>query len=289
MNGATRDVQDRLAFAGRVAREAGARILDHYGATTHETKRGGSPVTAADLAANEWIVGAIQREWPGEAILAEESADSAARTGAPLIWEVDPLDGTKEFLAQNGEFSVMIGLVEGDRAVMGVVYIPVRGLLYWAATGEGAWAEDEHGLRRLRCVEPQARTLRMVGSRSHADDTLLAMQRALRIDDVQPSGSVGIKCALIAEGERDVYVHPVPYLREWDTCAAEVLLREAGGEVTDCRGERLRYNKPDTRQPDGILACAAGAHASILGDIRPLYLAAAARRAGAAGEPDAKR
>ena len=266
-----------------MAREAGERVLLHYGRTAHQTKEGGSPVTAADLASNEWIVRSIREAWPGEAILAEESADSASRLGADLVWLVDPLDGTKEFLAQNGEFSVMIGLVAGGRSVMGVVYVPVRGLLYRAAEGEGAWAEDAGGSRRLRCAVPSPEALRMVGSRSHGDETIDAMQRALGVVDVRPSGSVGIKCALIAEGERDLYVHPVPYLQEWDTCAAEVLLREAGGEVTDCRGGRLRYNKQDPSQPDGIVACAAEIHARVLALIRPLYETAVARRAGAGG------
>jgi 3'(2'), 5'-bisphosphate nucleotidase len=105
-----------------------------------------------------------------------------------------------------------------------------------------------------------------------------AIRDALGIRDVEPSGSVGIKCALIAEGQRDLYVHPVPYLKEWDTCAPEVLLAEAGGRVTDCRGEPLRYNKLDPAQPHGIVACAAAIHADVLARIRPLYEAGVANR-----------
>lgn len=271
LSSATPDVRERLAFASRVAREAGDRILGHYGATGHETKAGGSPVTAADLASNEWIVNSIRSAWPGEAILAEESADSADRLISDRVWVVDPLDGTREFLAQNGEFSVMIGFVTGGRPVVGVVLVPVRGLLYAAAAGEGAWAEESGERRRLRCHAARPGGLRLVGSRSHPDPLIEAMRERLGITDVRPSGSVGIKCALIAEGERDLYVHPVPYLKEWDTCAAEVLLREAGGVVTDCRGEPLVYNKPDPTQPDGILACAASVHATVLEQIGPIY------------------
>jgi 3'(2'), 5'-bisphosphate nucleotidase len=109
------------------------------------------------------------------------------------------------------------------------------------------------------------------------------MQRALRITDVQPSGSVGIKCALIAEGKRDLYIHPVPYLKEWDTCAPEVLLREAGGRVTDCLGGPLRYNKTEPAQAHGIVACAAEIHAEVMRVIAPLYESALSGRSGESG------
>ncbi|MCI0433308.1 MAG: 3'(2'),5'-bisphosphate nucleotidase CysQ [Gemmatimonadetes bacterium] len=281
MNSATRDARERLAVAGRIAREAGESILRHYGRTAHDTKDGGSPVTAADLEANEHIVTAIRKAWPGEAILAEESRDSRERLDADLVWLVDPLDGTREFLARNGEFSVMIGLVVSGVPILGVVYVPVRRLLYRAAAGDGAWAEEAGSVRRLRCAAPAPSALRMVGSRSHGDATIEAIRAALGVVEVRPSGSVGLKCALIAEGECDVYVHPVPYLSEWDTCAPEVILREAGGEVTDCVGERLGYNKAEPSQPHGIIACASEVHAQVLAGIRPLYDAAVARRAGA--------
>ncbi|MGH7501722.1 MAG: 3'(2'),5'-bisphosphate nucleotidase CysQ family protein [Longimicrobiales bacterium] len=280
MSSATTDVRERLAFAGQVAREAGERILRHYGATGHQTKVGGSPVTAADLASNEWIVSEIVRAWPADAILAEESVDSADRLSAERVWLVDPLDGTREFLARNGEFSVMIGLVEAGRPVLGVVYVPVRGLLYAAAEGEGAWAEQGGKRRRLQCAPARIEGLRLVGSRSHGDPTIEAMRDRLGIRDVKPSGSVGIKCALIAEGDRDLYVHPVPHLKEWDTCAAEVLLREAGGAVTDCQGAALAYNKPDPVQPHGIVACAADVYAEVMVRIGPVYETAIARRSG---------
>jgi 3'(2'), 5'-bisphosphate nucleotidase len=204
-------------------------------------------------------------------VLSEESADSAARLSAGRVWIVDPLDGTREFLAQNGEFAVMVGLAVDGRAVLGAVYLPEPDLLYLGGDGLGAWLEaggERTALRAERC-DPAA--LRLVGSRSHPDALLLRIQEALGITDVRPSGSVGVKCGLIARGERDLYVHPVPYLREWDTCAPEAILRAAGGEVTDCLGEPLRYNKADPVQPHGIVACAPGALATVLERMRPLY------------------
>jgi len=255
-------------------------VLAHYGQSEHETKAGGSPVTAADLASNAHIVAAIRSAYPEDAVLSEESADDGSRVGAARVWVVDPLDGTREFLSGNGEFSVMIGLLEADEPVLGVVHVPVTETTYAAARGVGAWVETRPGGRRVLEGGGGARpVIRMVGSRSHGDPLLDRMAEALGVADVQPSGSVGIKCARIAEGERDLYIHPVPYLKEWDTCAPEVVLREAGGTVTDCRGRALVYNKAHPTQPDGILASVASLHDRVLATIGPLYAAESAARA----------
>lgn len=250
-----------IEVAVRLAREAGAAAMRHYGVVEARRKAGGSPVTAADHAANRVIVEGLGRAFPADGILSEESKDRPDRLGLRRVWIVDPLDGTREFLSENGEFSVMIGLAVDGAAVLGVVYRPVGDRLYAAVQGNGAWREVEGGARES--LEPDSvgagAALRMVGSRSHPDPLIERMRGALGIEDVAPSGSVGLKCALIAEGRRDIYVHPVPYLKEWDTCAPELLVREAGGTVTDCRGRALRYNKADPRQPHGILALGRGA------------------------------
>jgi 3'(2'), 5'-bisphosphate nucleotidase len=170
----------------------------------------------------------------------------------------------------------MIGLAVGGRAVLGAVYQPADDVLFAAAEGEGASITRGGETVPLRCGEPGAEGLRLVGSRSHPDPLLARMQEALGITDVRPSGSVGVKCGSIALGERDLYVHPVPYLKEWDTCAPEAILREAGGEVTDCRGEPLRYNKPDPRHPHGIVACGPGVLERVRTPIRRVYEAVAA-------------
>ena len=233
-------------------------------------------MTAADHAANAVIVDLLRGAFPDDAVLSEESADSADRLRARRVWIVDPLDGTKEFLAQNGEFAVMIGLAVDGRAVLGVVHQPAGDLLLYAAEGGGTWREDAGAPPvRLRCTDADPRALRLVGSRSHPDALLVRIQQALGITDVRPSGSVGVQCGLIVRGERDLYVHPVPYLSEWDTCAPEVLVREAGGFVGDCTGAPLRYNKPVPRQPHGIVACGPGAVGPVLEQVRALYGAAA--------------
>jgi 3'(2'), 5'-bisphosphate nucleotidase len=251
------DLQHELDTARRAARLAGERILEHYGSDRYDVKKGGSPVTAADLASSRAIIAALTEAFPDDAILCEETADDPTRLTARRVWIIDPLDGTREFLAMNGEFSVMIGLVEDGEPVVGVVYLPAPGTMYWAAAGAGAWLEEKGTRTPLRAGGPPG-AMRIVVSRSHADATVEALCAALPITERRPSGSVGIKCGLIARGECDLYAHPVPYMGEWDTCAPEVILREAGGTVLDCTGEPLRYNKADPHQPAGILACAPG-------------------------------
>jgi 3'(2'), 5'-bisphosphate nucleotidase len=260
-----------LDTAVLLARRAGAAALPHYGSARAEYKGDASPVTAADHAANDVIVAGLRAAFPLDAILSEESKDSAARLSARRVWIVDPLDGTKEFLAQNGEFSVMIGLAVEGEAVLGVVYLPDGDILYSAARGLGAWVERGGRRERLQRAPASMDALRLVGSRSHAEPLVERMSEALGITDVLPCGSVGVKCARIVEDVRDLYVHPVPYLKEWDTCAPEVVVREAGGWVSDCRGEPLVYNKPRPVQPHGILACAPGVAERALREVRPLY------------------
>lgn len=268
--------EQRLALACAAARAGGAEVRRRYGATEHSLKSEGDPVTEADLAANRAVLALLGASDPGTPVLSEESRDDGRRQGHDEIWVVDPLDGTKEFLARNGEFAVMVGLARGGRAALGAVYLPAVDVLYAGLVGTGAWVERPGRPReQLTCVQADVSRLRMVGSRSHPDALLVAMQAALGVTDVEPAGSVGVKCGRIAEGRRDVYIHPVPYLKEWDTCAPEAVLRAAGGTVTDCRGETLRYNKAKPVQPDGIVACGPGAADFVLRKIGPLYDAAA--------------
>lgn len=259
-----------LRAAVLAARLGGEAAMPFYGRAVATAKEGGSPVTDADHASNRAVVQALRAAFPADAVLSEESADTPERLRAARVWIVDPLDGTREFLARNGEFAVMVGLAMDGRAVLGAVFLPALGTLYYAAEGAGAWAERGNGPLRLQA--PAGGTPpRLVGSRSHPDPLLAAIQAGLGAGEVQPAGSVGLKCARVVEGHSDLYVHPVPYLREWDTCAPEVVVREAGGTVTDCLGAPLRYNKPDPVQPHGIVAAAPGLSEAALAVITPLY------------------
>jgi 3'(2'), 5'-bisphosphate nucleotidase len=258
-----------LAVARDAAVRAGAAIMRFYGDAAHVLKEGGSPVSAADHASNDVILAALRDAFPGDAILSEETKDSPERLSSERVWIVDPLDGTKEFLAGIGEFAVMIALLVDGQLKVGVVYKPADDVLYYATAGSGAYRVEGAGAgagegERLTCA-PAGEFVRVVGSRSHADPLVAELCRRHAFTDIEPCGSVGLKCTRIAEGLRDLYLHPVPYMGEWDTAAPEIILAEAGGAVTDCRGKPLEYNKANPRQPHGILA----AHPALVQKILP--------------------
>jgi 3'(2'), 5'-bisphosphate nucleotidase len=264
-----------LRVAERLARDAGAAAMRFYGTAVADAGTAASPVTDADRASNEVIVAGLAAAFPDDAVLSEESRDPEARLDAARVWIVDPLDGTKEFLARNGEFAVMIGLAIDGWPALGVVYMPAAETLYSAVEGRGARVERDGRRRRLICPARAAHGAgaapRMVGSRSHPDPLTERMRHELGAGPPRPAGSVALKCALLAEGECDLYVHPVPYLKEWDTCAPELILREAGGTVTDCLGDPLRYNKPDPVQPHGILARTPAVDAAVVARVIAVY------------------
>jgi 3'(2'), 5'-bisphosphate nucleotidase len=257
-----------LLTAIRAVLLGGRSTLPHYRSDFLQTseKSPGDPVTEADHASNRAILSVLGCECPRDPILSEESDRPDAASTARRLWVVDPLDGTREFMDGIDEFAVMVGLAEAGHATLGAFYVPGSGRLYVGVADGGAWMADcrmrsepdssiEVGELRPLCVGgPAADRVRLVRSRSHPDERLQAIEDALPTVEVIPSGSVGVKCARIAERSADLYVHPVPYLKEWDTCAPEAVLRGAGGRVTDCGGGPLRYGKPDPRQPSGILA-----------------------------------
>lgn len=214
------------------------------------------PVTLADHAANDAILEFL-RDRTAQPVLSEESKPPKELSDAERLWIVDPLDGTKEFIARNGEFSVMVGLAEKGAALLGAVYQPAVGRLYLGDVARGSWLVKDPGTSSetrstLRISGSSNEPLRLIRSRSHPDPALADLESRLAPVDVVISGSVGIKCARIARGEADLYVHPVSFLKEWDTCAPEAVLRGAGGVVTDCAGRALVYGKPTPVQPGGI-------------------------------------
>lgn len=255
--------EEELNVARELSRHAGSLVRAVYQDQTRfaiSFKDGHEPLTRADRESNDFIVSQLQQRYPHDAVLAEESVDDSSRLANTRVWIVDPLDGTKEFIAQNGEFAVMIGLAVECRSIVGAVYLPARDLLYYAAEGSGCWCEEGND-RPPRRLQSSAVSFpsqaRIVMSRSHLKDS----EKEL-IDKLQPaeriiSGSVGVKLSLIAEQKADIYLSTTTQgIKEWDTCAPEIILREAGGTVTSIDGQPLRYNKPAVQQGGGILACA---------------------------------
>lgn len=227
-----------------LAHEAGRQILQIYEDDFAVTaKADASPLTAADLASHRTIVAGLQTLTPDIPILSEESAaiDTAERLSWPRFWLVDPLDGTKEFIKRNGEFTVNIALIEQHQPVLGVVLIPVEDRCYYAARGYGAFCRSGSTEAHLISVsQPCHDPVRVVGSRSHAG---AAQQRFLERLGWHELLSVGssLKFCLIAEGRADVYPRFGP-TSEWDTAAAQAIVEQAGGRVVTLQGERLLYN-----------------------------------------------
>ncbi len=254
-----------LLLAVRAVVVGGRAACRHYGGPLRVTDKGkDDPVTAADHASDRAIREVLARDRPGDPILSEESPPPDGVRSPGRLWIVDPLDGTKEFIAGNGEFSVMVGLAQDGGATLGAVYQPAAQLIFAGLTARGAWRlEGAAGGWRVSPLRVDRYAAvrgppRLVRSRSHADARLARLVESLGEVEEVVSGSVGIKCALVAAGAADLYVHPVPYLKEWDTCAPEAVLRGAGGVVSDCSGAALRYGKPDPRQPAGIFAARPG-------------------------------
>jgi 3'(2'), 5'-bisphosphate nucleotidase len=263
-----------LGAAIRLAREAGAAALEHYGGPlniVHKSEND-DPVTQADHAANDVIIAGLQREFPADGILSEETLDTVRRLSLARVWMIDPLDGTKGFIEGNGDFAVQIGLVEEGTPVVGVVYQPVPGVLHYAARGAGAWVvrPGAEAARLRASSEIEFARMRLAASRNHHSPRMSAVMRALGVSEEIRRGSVGIKTGLIAERQCDLYIHLSPRTKQWDTCAPEAILAEAGGRLTDLWGEPLRYNTEDVQNRNGIVASNAAAHPLVIARLAPL-------------------
>ncbi len=263
--------KEELKYAENLVREAG-KILMRFYESNYEinTKKQNEPVTQADKASNEFITTQLQKNFPDYGILAEESKDDFKRLILERVWLVDPMDGTREFIDKIGQFSVMIGLVEKHRPVLGVVFQPTTNKLYSAVKNQGAYLTIGNERTRLRVSDVEEITkMRLVVSRSHRAKLVDAMKEALGIQQEVSSGSVGLKVGLLAEAQSDLYLHPNSKTKEWDTCAPDIILQEAGGIMTDLWGEPLQYNKQDVYNRRGFIASNGRRHFEIVERIQP--------------------
>jgi len=252
-----------LDEAVQIAADAGRRILEVYdGDFDAMRKRDGSPLTEADRASHQLIVARLGELTPHLPVLSEESAaaDYAERATWERFWLVDPLDGTREFVKRNGEFTVNIALVEGERPVLGVVHVPVSGVTYTGCAGGGAWkAEGDAPARPIHAGSYDGGSARVVASRSHAGEYLAEFLRRLEArEGPYQTVSMGssLKICLVAEGRADVYPRLGP-TSEWDTAAAQCVVEAAGGRLVDVAGRPLVYNKTSLLNP-WFLVCDAG-------------------------------
>jgi 3'(2'), 5'-bisphosphate nucleotidase len=274
------DFERELRVVLELARRAGEAALTFYGRPlrVEHKEEFDEPVTQADRAVNELIVRHLRESFPADGVLAEESVDTPERLSRERVWMVDPLDGTKGFIAGTGDFAVQIGLAVEGRASLGVLYAPATDVLYWAARGHGAWvlrptseADGDVRPERLRVSdENELARMRLAESRSHRGPKMDAVVRALGVRAEVRSHSVGIKVGLLVERQADLYIHMSPKTKQWDTCAPEAVLTEAGGRMTDLWGGPLLYNTPDVLNRNGIVASNGAAHERVLERMRPL-------------------
>lgn len=262
-----------LEIAERVAERAGRLLLERYDHDVRVAhKAGDEPVTEADRASNRFIVSALLDAFPDDEVVAEESADRTASRTTGRVWMVDPMDGTKEFLAGNGEFSVMIGLVVDGRPVLGVVHRPTESTTYRGGRGVPAERVTADGIEPLRVSHrADLADLLLVLSRSHRPRSVDAMIERLGIRSVDQSGSVGLKVARIARGTDDLYLHPSPHTKLWDACAPQAVLEAAGGVLTDFDGEPISYDTGDLFNRRGLLASNGAVHGEIVSTCSGLF------------------
>lgn len=231
-----------------LARQAGERIMAIYRDGFSVTRKDDStPVTEADLAADAIIGAGLARLTPGVPVLSEEeeAAPFAERRTWASVWLVDPLDGTRQFVQRNEEFTVNIGLVHGHAPVLGVVYVPASGVCYYAARGLGAWRMDPGAEAvRLRARPYSGGRVRVLASRAHGSPLLQRYLARLGNYELLNVGS-SLKSCMIAAGAADLYARLGP-TGEWDTAAAQCVVEEAGGHVTDTAMRPLRYNARET-------------------------------------------
>lgn len=235
-----------------VAKQAGCRILEVYDAGFSVEEKGDrTPLTEADLAAHEAVDQGLHRLTPELPVLSEESADVPfeIRRRWQRYWLVDPLDGTREFIRRSGEFAVNIALIDGGIPILGVVYAPVLGLCYFACRGQGAYRQEALDLPEpIHTRHGVTGQVVVAGSRSHKGEAIKAFLAKIGNFRLLPCGSA-LKACLVASGEADVYPRLGP-TSEWDTAAAQCIVEEAGGRITDTAMRPLRYNaKPSLLNP----------------------------------------
>ncbi|MBL9013578.1 MAG: 3'(2'),5'-bisphosphate nucleotidase CysQ [Myxococcales bacterium] len=261
------DLRAELQVAEQAARAAGELIRVHYerGTVAIETKADASPVTEADKDANAAILAILQSAFPADAILSEETPDTEARLTNHRVWIIDPLDGTKDFINRSGEFCVHVGLAIEGHPVVGAVYQPITGVMASASKGHGAWRSFPDGRReRLHVGATSALTAVRVGtSRAYPSAKLVAFLDEHGIAQRVAMGA-STKLVAVAAGELDCVINLGSAEMEWDSCAPEVIVREAGGAYSDRTGQAFRYNQADPMHHRGSIASNGACHAAVV-------------------------
>ena len=249
--------------------EAGEKIREIYETDFEVNKKDDdSPITKADLESNKILRAALEKT--GIPILSEEDADDKTRLDSENVWIVDPLDGTQDFVNRTGEFTILVGLVENHIPIMGLVYLPIKRLLYFAEEGMGAFCYDLQKWQGIsvREVRDLDACLALV-SRHHLSGKEKKILEHLGITDTLTVGST-LKVMEISSGRADVYLTTTNKMSQWDTCASWCVISEAGGKMTDMSGNELVYNTDSVNHENGLLVTNGFIHEIIVSRISEL-------------------
>ena len=258
-----------LDIAIKAAQKASNIILEIYqnGYDTF-TKNDNSPVTDADLKSNEVINEILSNT--KHSILSEEDIDDQSRLSKDMVWIVDPLDGTSDFIDKTGEFTVMIALVENQKPILGVIAWPTEKTLFVAQKNCGAFRYSNNKWEKISVTKiselPKCRT---IGSRHHLSDKEKDFIEKIGIKDFTSIGS-SLKVGKISSGQAEVYITTTNKMKEWDTAASHCIISEAGGKMTDMLGNELTYNNENVYHQNGILVTNGLIHEKILREFKKL-------------------
>ena len=232
--------------------EAGKAVMSVYGTTfTHRSKEDRSPITDADLSSNQKINAVLSKT--GIPILSEEDVDDKKRLESQRVWIVDPLDGTRDFVNRTGEFTIMISLVEHHKPILGVIYWPVKDVLYAAQAGSGAYQLINGAWNKIHVSKiGELEKSRVVVSRFHLSETDADVLKKIHFADVCQAGS-SLKVLQICSGDAEAYFATNKKMKQWDTCASYCLIKEAGGLMTDLDGNDIEYNTEILEHENGLL------------------------------------
>lgn len=270
-------LEKELEIAVALARKSSAAIMDFYAADVEVEQKihadnFSEPVTIADRTASRIIVEGLTKAFPADGILSEEEADNDERLSKKRVWIIDPIDGTYGFIEKTGDFAVQIGLVENGEVVLGVVFMPTTDCLYFAVRGAGAFLVENDGEpQRLQVsAKTDFSAMNLAVSRNHRSPKMERVMKKFGLKSETKRGSVGLKVGLLVRKTCDLYIHLSPRTKHWDTCAPEIILREAGGELTDLFGARIVYNTADVNNHNGILATNGAAQTAAVAEMRLL-------------------
>ena len=271
-------LEKELQAAKDIALEAGELVMKMYALDIIVEEKLGvdnhyEPVTAADRGASRLIIDRLSEMFPNDAFLSEEEADEPEiRSNHDRVWIIDPIDGTAGFVNKDGDFAVQIGLAIDGEPAASIVYLPFHETMYSAAKGSGTFCESKTQAPKRLMVSGKTdfREMSMAVTRNHYSENMARIITEFAFADTFRRGSVGLKVGLIAEQICDIYIHPSPRTKLWDTCSPQIILEEAGGKLTDIFGYPIRYDVSDLQYHNGILATNGVSHEGAVEKLKPL-------------------